>query len=397
MDTPPSQYEPNALYYWDDKSPGQGGRPVAMADLFPLFANDRSAIAKSPRLCRSDYTSKNECSEVKESVNSAVLDQCMTVKCLKQLEAVSRHVTVDQVIAASGREKPDTSAQLFTTEFFNAVGVVEDCKIRHCPTEFFNARSFHCLPLFGPYLYDRKMYIPRHQIDGSGEAVYLHQDYLSILRNNTQSIESIRASMESVTGSDAVKLGICVPTLPIGHACDPKGVDPVTGALIPPSSTGDQGFGLTPKWNPLWMYKMDKVPALTYPHDESSLTTEVINQNLLTTPVNMYTLGHCPSTTGAVAASKLGGQPCASSIECVFGVCTGGVCSEAALGKKLDKAKASEIVLDSRIRAQDRINRAEGIKWTMVAAGLLGGLLVLRVLREVYVRWMAAKAKKARE
>ncbi|ORZ35209.1 hypothetical protein BCR44DRAFT_1124819 [Catenaria anguillulae PL171] len=156
------------------------------------------------------------------------------------------------------------------------------------------------------------------------------------------------------------------------------------------------GSGVVHSW-------MAKSTVFRGPNGMGELMAENLRGLVATLPVNLYSLGHCPKSTGRFTASKLSGEACKASIECVFSLCVNGKCAEAASGKQLDAATALQSMRRSIVEYEDK-NKRENAEWWMAWIGtrigwVVGGLVVLRVLvlanRRRYVARQQAKVRRA--
>ncbi|ORZ35204.1 hypothetical protein BCR44DRAFT_47670 [Catenaria anguillulae PL171] len=384
----PSEYSVTPavpLHYRGGQS--DAGRPVPLLDLFPLFAVSPSVNESTPiPIAETCVVNNGETSAPSDSATA--LSICVMDKCDKELAQVSSEsgTTYDVLLAEADRIRGggvSSSERAALAKHFDSYNALDECAIRKCPIDYFIAHSSICVSRNHPFFLHRNMSLPTMP-------------------------DSFRWSNSS---SDPDYSGILLPTLPLGFPCDPTLSDQASGAIHAPTSylqkLQDYQMSSTGTWatasNGGRLYIHLSANALNvngrgvhpwiakstlFRGFEAFGTTDVSNLRtpFAAMPGNLYSLGHCPQSTRTWTASRLTGESCATSIECVFSRCVDGKCAEAAGGKGLDPEQALVMVaIDPRYRSEDLERRAQAAMWMWVVIGTVGGLIVLRVL-QLWVR-----------
>ncbi|ORZ35199.1 hypothetical protein BCR44DRAFT_332580 [Catenaria anguillulae PL171] len=365
---------------------GDTGRPVPLLDLFPLFAASLF-VNKSTPIPIAESCKVYDLVPSAPSSSATALSICVMDKCDKELAHITSDsgATYDVLLAEAdrfrgGRVSSKERADL--VQHFNSYNALDECAIRNCPIDYFIGHSSICVSRNHPFFLQRNMSLPTTP-------------------------DSFRWSNSS---SDSDYSGIRLPTLPLGFPCDPTLTDQATGVILAPTSdlqqlqdykmssagtwatASNRGLYIHLSANALRINGRGVHPWIAkstlFRGFEAFGTTDVSNLRtpFAAMPGNLYSLGHCPQSTRTWTASRLTGESCATSIECVFSRCVDGKCAEAAGGKGLDPEQALVMVaIDPRYRSEDLERRAQAAMWMWVVIGTVGGLIVLRVL-QLWVR-----------
>ncbi|KAI9179771.1 hypothetical protein H9P43_005101 [Blastocladiella emersonii ATCC 22665] len=338
----------------DTGSPARG--------VFPILAPGATKDAPAPiyRVCAASALDTGSNSRFVEAPCELdgigdPLAACAADKCAKEQAAALQMATGLQ---ATG---------FFREEYLRATTVLEECKHRECPHEAWASKSGLCVSLESDYFISRKLYLPSLPpiprlsfYDGTklGLNSYreIHTEYLKRHDFPTK----LATPPEPRNGTDkgdkptTARLGICVPTLPLGFPCakgaaDADGVIRATNGVsgiqvtrtalvhasvsLPESLTDAQAaqfFGqvmLDPAVAPAtpWLLKI--------PVQGMAARTYLRSSDAFLVPANVYSAGYCADDDAKFRAAGIEGASCASSAECAFAKCVAGKCAAASVGK----------------------------------------------------------------
>ncbi|KAJ3367846.1 hypothetical protein GGF31_007006 [Allomyces arbusculus] len=232
------------------------------------------------------------------------------------------------------------------------------CGLRECAVEAWARASAVCVPLDTPVLVTAGVGIDEGGAGLTGET--------------WDAYRMARAEWRTV-------LGICVPALPVGAACNPSlnAYDPDTGQLangwtLP--TTPNTSFLATPIPPPTTSVRLDPAPVLL----REPIPSSARDPAPYLVDANLFTWSACSSGTNAITRLADPGASCSANRTCLLGPCVGSLCTE---GLKTDRTlpRIAGVTPPTTTPAPGTssfgLSSSNGTLWTLVA--LVAGVAAL--------------------
>ncbi|KAI9184585.1 hypothetical protein H9P43_003640 [Blastocladiella emersonii ATCC 22665] len=324
------------------RSASDGGVAPALG-LFPLpgepAANSTAPVSHLCTLSSTTNDAVRVCPGTSSTAAVAAHAACLRTACPGELKALDAAVV-------NGTTAADPPAAR-----------LEVCALAKCRATFRDMAAGICVPLDAPALVDRGVFLPRAPEGVDAKIAAVFQQYSRavadrILSGNADARPPDEGSFADAAALDGQRLGVCMPSFPIGAECPADLVDVETGRITNTSILLRPPLPFPAQKT--WTVPTAPAAALTLVR----LPSSAAQRSAFARPANVYSLTVCGQQTGALplmltssddaasgtedveramiasspaagrilGAAALPGGACTSAASCVLGACVNSRC-----------------------------------------------------------------------